>query len=52
MATSIPSQVVGQTQLGQIIGRSASDLIILSDDLGVKNTLAGALTALPPSPIC
>lgn len=45
MATSVPAQVVGQTQLGQIIGRSVSDLIILSDDLGVKNTLADALTA-------
>jgi len=46
MAITTPAKVVGQPGLGQITDRSLQDLIILSDDLEMRGTLASAQAAL------
>ncbi|WP_108815539.1 N-acetylglucosamine-6-phosphate deacetylase [Loktanella sp. Alg231-35] len=43
MAVTIPANLMGQSQLSEVINREVSDLIVLSDDLSTTS-LAGRLT--------
>lgn len=45
MAITVPAQVVGQKELSQLVGRPLRDLLILSDDLVVTQTLADVQAA-------
>lgn len=41
MAVSIPARVVGQQNLGAVLGRKVDDLVVLTDDLIVTNETSG-----------
>jgi len=41
MAVSIPARVVGQPNLGAVLGRKVDDLVVLTDDLIVTNETSG-----------
>ncbi|MCF2870658.1 amidohydrolase family protein [Octadecabacter sp. G9-8] len=46
MAITTPAQLVGQAGLSHLVGRSLRDLMVLSADLSLSDTLEGALAAL------
>ena len=46
MAVTIPARLVGHGGLAQMEGRPLHDLLVLSDDQAVTDTLAGAVAAL------
>ncbi len=43
MATSVPAHCMGLSDLGQLIGRSIEDVLVMSGDLVVQSTLAKAI---------